>query len=124
MAAIAARLDALVPRPRPRRLLARFQSGYRLIDVADIVRFVAHEGLTYAVIGPTSLAVDDTLDALERRFDAVFVRTGRADLVALDRIDRLQSQGDGSAVVTLKDGTTLRVSRRRAADVWRAVGEA
>ena len=82
---------------------------------------VARDGLTYAVTSEGAHTVDDTLDALERRLRPLFVRCSRADLVAVDRIDQLRAAGDGSAVVTLADGTPLRVSRRRAADVWNAV---
>jgi len=118
---IAARLDALLPRSRPRRLLVRYQAAHRLIEVADIVRFVAREGLTYAVTSQGSHVADDSLDAIEHRLSPLFIRVSRADLVAVARVDRLAAEGDGSALMTLKDGTTLRVSRRRAAEVWKAV---
>jgi DNA-binding LytR/AlgR family response regulator len=45
----------------------------------------------------------------------------RADLVNLAHIQRTSSDGDGSATLTLSDGSTVHVSRRRAADVRRAV---
>lgn len=118
---VASRLEALLPPARPRRLLVRYQSGHRLIEIDGIVRFIARDGLTYAVTSEGAHTVDDTLDALERRLRPLFVRCSRADLVAVDRIDQLRAAGDGSAVVTLADGTPLRVSRRRAADVWNAV---
>jgi DNA-binding LytR/AlgR family response regulator len=124
-AAVAEQLAAAVSRqaaPRaPRRLLVRYQSGYRLIPVARIERFHAEAGLVYAVTRESSFATDETLDALERRMAGMFVRTSRADLVPLDQVDRFSSNGDGSAVLTLKDGTAVRVSRRRAAGVKRAL---
>jgi len=92
-----------------------------LIEVADIVRFFAREGLTYAVTSQGSHVADDSLDAIEHRLSPLFIRVSRADLVAVARVDRLAAEGDGSALMTLKDGTTLRVSRRRAAEVWKAV---
>ena len=39
----------------------------------------------------------------------------------MDRIDRLVSNGDGSATLTLTDGTLVHVRRRRAADVRRSL---
>lgn len=106
---------------RPRRLLVRHQAGHRLLPVADVDRFVAREGLVYAAAGQSQSVVDDSLDELERRLAGLFVRTGRADLLAIDRIDRIVSNGNGSAMVTLRDGAEYRVSRRRAADVRRAL---
>jgi DNA-binding LytR/AlgR family response regulator len=34
-------------------------------------------------------------------------------------VERITSNGDGSATITLATGEALRVSRRRAAEVWR-----
>ena len=42
-------------------------------------------------------------------------------LIAIDRVDRIVSNGDGSATLRLRDGSEHRVSRRRAADVRRAL---
>jgi DNA-binding LytR/AlgR family response regulator len=120
-AEVAARLDAVLPPRRPRRLLVRYQAGHRLVAVAEIDRFVARDGLTYAVTRQGEHVVDDSLDEISRRLAGAFVRTSRADLVAIDRVDRLVSTGDGGATITLKDGTLAHVSRRRAADVRRAL---
>ena len=120
-AEMAARLEASLShgaRPRaPRRLLVRHQSGHRLLPVAEIDRFVAADGVVHAVSGRTQHMVDDSLDALETRLSAAFVRTSRADLIAIDRVDRIVSNGDGSASLMLKDGSAWHVSRRRAAGV-------
>jgi DNA-binding LytR/AlgR family response regulator len=64
---------------------------------------------------------DYTLNELEARLGAAFIRVSRADLVQLDRIDRLVSNGDGSATITLANGDAVQVSRRRAADVRQAL---
>jgi two-component system response regulator AlgR len=98
-------------------LLVRHQSGHRLLPVADIDRFVAEDGVVYAVTGRTRHLADDSLDELERRLAAAFARISRSDLVAIDRVDRIASNGDGSATLVLKDGSEWRVSRRRAAAV-------
>jgi two-component system, LytTR family, response regulator len=123
-ARLAERLAAAVPhagtRP-PRRLLVRYRAGHRLLPVAEIERFHAEDGLVYAVTAAASFAADDSLRLLERRLAGLYVRIGRADLVSIAHVDRLASNGDGSATITMKDGTTVRVSRRRAAGVKRAL---
>jgi len=124
-AEMAARLEQVIhrqapPRP-PRRLLVRYQAGHRLLPVAEIDRFVAEDGVVYAATRTARHLVDDSLDELERRLAALFVRASRADLVAIDRIDRIVGNGDGSATIALTDGTTCRVSRRRAAGVRAAL---
>jgi DNA-binding LytR/AlgR family response regulator len=119
-AEMAARLEVSLgraaPRP-PRRLLVRHQSGHRLLAVVEIDRFVAEDSAVYAVAAASRHMMDDSLDELERRLGGRFVRTSRADLIAVDRVDRIASNGDGSATLRLKDGTEWRVSRRRAASV-------
>jgi two-component system LytT family response regulator len=124
-AEMAARIEASLEHrtraPRPRRLLVRHQAGHRLVPVAEIERCVAEDGLVYAVVRGERHIVDDTLDELEGRLTGVFVRTSRADLLAIDRVDRLVSNGDGSAAVTMRDGSVWRVSRRRAAEVRKAL---
>jgi DNA-binding LytR/AlgR family response regulator len=64
---------------------------------------------------------DYTLNELEDRLATGFIRTSRSDLVQIDRIERIVSDGDGSATLTLADGASVHVSRRRAADVRRAL---
>ncbi len=43
----------------------------------------------------------------------------RSELVNVELVERITSNGDGSATLTLLDGTTIHVTRRRAADVRR-----
>jgi DNA-binding LytR/AlgR family response regulator len=118
---MAARLETSLrlgaPPRTPRRLLVRHQTGHRLLPIAEIDRFVAADGMVYAVSGRMQHMVDDSLDALEGRLSVAFVRTSRADLIAIDRVDRIVSNGDGSASLILKDGSVWHVSRRRAAAV-------
>ena len=105
----------------PRRLLVRFGAGHRLIPVREILRFTADEGLARAVVASGTLLTDYTLAELEHRLSTRFVRASRADLVNVDWIDRLTSDGDGSATLTLRDKSTVHVSRRRASDLRRAL---
>ena len=92
-----------------------------LVAVSDIIRFRADGGLVHAHTSAESPATDYTLAELEARAPGTFVRASRADLVSLSHIQGLAGNGDGSATLTLSDGTDVRVSRRRAAAVRDAV---
>jgi len=59
---------------------------------------------------------------LEERTAGLFLRVHRSALVNLEAIERIVPNGDGSATLTLSDGTAVRVSRRRAAVVKEALG--
>lgn len=107
--------------PRPARLLVRHGTGHRLVPLHDIVRFSATEGLVYAHTPDRVSGTDYTLNELEARTPGAFVRASRADLVNLSHIDGVTSNGDGSATLSLCDGTAVRVSRRRAAAVRAAL---
>ena len=71
------------------------------MPVREIARFTAEDGLARAVGTAASFLTDYTLTDLEERLGASFVRVSRADLVNIDWIDRLASEGDGSATLTL-----------------------
>jgi DNA-binding LytR/AlgR family response regulator len=100
-----------------RRLLVRHGSGHKLVPLREVLRFSAAEGLVCAHTATGSHVTDYTLNELELKTGGAFVRTSRADLVNLAEISKTASNGDGSATLTLKDGSAIRVSRRRAAAV-------
>lgn len=113
---------ALGYRPvRPRRLLVRHGAGHRLVPLDTIVRFSAGDGVVYAHTADGAPIIDYTLTDLEQRTAGAFVRVSRGDLVNIAHVQRTVSNGDGSATLTLSDSSTVRVSRRRAADVRRAL---
>jgi DNA-binding LytR/AlgR family response regulator len=121
---VLAQLEAAVGRSRPirrTRLLVRHGAGHRAVPIRDILRFSAEDGLVYACTTAGRAVTDYTLNELESRLAGSFLRLSRADLVQIDRIDRLVSNGDGSATITLTDGAVVHASRRRAADVRRAL---
>lgn len=103
------------------RLLVRDGAGHRLVALDDIVRFTASRGSTHAHVGALRLPTDYTLAELEDRTRGRFVRTSRAELVNVDRVERFVREGDGTALITLADGTRVPVSRRRASDVRQAL---
>ena len=101
------------------RLLVRERGGHRLVQYCDVVVFVAMEGLVYARTETSEHLTDYTLRELEDRTAGAFVRINRSELVNAERIERIESNGDGSATIALADGNEMRVARRRAAGVRR-----
>lgn len=109
--------------PGPRRVLVRDGRGHRLLPLEQIRRFAAREGDVYAVTPEREFMTDYTLSELENRFAGSFTRSSRAELVALLHVHRFVSDGDAGAELVLLDGTRVRVSRRRVADVRRRLEE-
>ena len=101
------------------RVLVRERGGHQLVPYGDIVMFAADEGLVFAHTEAGDHLTDYTLKELEERTAGAFVRINRSELVNLERVARIESNGDGSATLTLSDERDLRVARRRAADVRR-----
>jgi DNA-binding LytR/AlgR family response regulator len=119
-----ARVEAALAQQRPvrrTRVLVRHGAGHRALALRDVARFSAEEGLVWAVAAGGRHLTDYTLNELEARAAGTFVRVSRSDLVNLDRVDRVASNGDGSLTLTLSDGASVHVSRRRAADVRAAL---
>ncbi len=103
------------------RILLRERGGHRLVPYRDIVMFAADEGLVYARTATAEYLTDYTLKELEERTAGSFVRLNRSEMVNIESIGRIESNGDGSATIALTDGSTLRVARRRAAEVRSAI---
>jgi DNA-binding LytR/AlgR family response regulator len=117
------RVAARLPAPAKPRLLVRSGRGHRLLPLADVRSFCAKDGLVYAYSAEGRHLTDYTLAELEERTAGYVVRVSRSALVHVEHVDGIVSNGDGSATLTLSDGTPVRVSRRRAADVRRALEE-
>jgi two-component system LytT family response regulator len=93
-------------------------SGVLLLDGADI-EWVEAQG-DHAIVHTDAAThrVRQSLALLERRLGpAQFLRVHRSTLVRLDLIRALEAPEGREAVVVLRDGTRLRVSRRRLAPV-------
>jgi DNA-binding LytR/AlgR family response regulator len=106
---------------RASRVLVNDGAGHRLLGYRDITRFVAEEGRVFAQTNTTRFPCDYTLNELEERTTGSFVRASRAELVNIERIQRIESSGEGLAVLTLLDGCRVNVSRRRVPDVRRVL---
>ncbi len=103
----------------PSRVLVRERGGYRLVPFDEIPLFRAEQGTVHALTNSGEYLTDYTLADLEQRLGAAFTRPNRSELVNVEWIERIASNGDGSATLTLRDGTSIHVTRRRAADFRR-----
>ncbi|HEX9727947.1 MAG TPA: LytTR family DNA-binding domain-containing protein [Gemmatimonadales bacterium] len=115
-----AAVSGTTPAPKP-RLLVRDGPGRLLVPYREIIKFAAHDGTVQAHTTADVYVTDYTLAELEARTGGQFVRTSRSELVNVDRIARIESNGDGSATLTLDKGALIHVSRRRATDVRRVL---
>ncbi len=103
----------------PSRVLVRERGGHLLVSFDEIPLFRAEQGTVHALTNSGEYLTDYTLADLEQRLGVAFTRPNRSELVNVEWIERIASNGDGSATLTLKDGTSIHVTRRRAADVRR-----
>lgn len=86
----------------------------RVFSVNQIKWIEADEYYVKLHIGAESYMVRETLGALERQLpERGFVRIHRSTIVNVEEIDSLEPLFQGDATVVLKDGTRLRMSRRR-----------
>jgi len=84
----------------------------RIVSVAEIDWIEAQGNYVALHVANRIFLLRETLTRLESRLDSArFVRIHRRDIVALDRITGIEPAANGDAVVHLKDGTELRVSR-------------
>ncbi len=101
------------------RLLVRDGGGRLLVPYREISRFATEDGVVVAHTRAGAYPTDYTLAELEHRTGGAFARVNRGELVNLEHVARIDSDGDGSATVTLADGSAVHVSRRRSAEVRR-----
>lgn len=101
------------------RIAVPTSAGDLLLDAAEVDWIEAHDDHVDIHTGPRRYRVRIPLAALEHRLDpARFTRVHRGVVVRLDCVRELRSGPIGSgAMVVLRDGTELPVSRRRLAHV-------
>jgi two-component system LytT family response regulator len=74
-------------------------------------------------VGPRTHLIRESLTSLEERLDgSQFVRIHRSTIVQVERILRLDPVTNRDAILTLLDGTTLRVSRTHRAHLEEVLG--
>ena len=116
------RLDQAARQPglAPARFLARKGARFRVVPRQDVVAFTFQEGLTRLHTASEQLWMQPTLAALARRLDGgSFVQVSRTAIVSLDAVREARPFPDGTGAVTLSNGLTLPVARRR----WRVLLE-
>ncbi len=100
----------------PTRIASRVGERISFLPLDDVTHFIAHDKLTFAVVGAHRHCIDQTIVDLERRLDpAKFLRIHRSALVNVDWIHEVNAWFAGKVVLTLKDAqhTQLTVARDR-----------
>ena len=83
-----------------------------LIDLADIDWFETQGNYVALHVGRETHLIRDSLTRLEVQLDpAAFLRVHRRTIIASNRIASATSLGSGDAEITLKGGTSVRLSR-------------
>jgi DNA-binding LytR/AlgR family response regulator len=102
---------------RQPRVLVRHAGAHMLLPYDEVLTFAATEGIVHARTAGTRYLTDYTLTELETKTGPAFLRPNRAELVNVNHVTSIASNGDGSATLTLSDKSSIRVTRRRAAAV-------
>jgi DNA-binding LytR/AlgR family response regulator len=94
------------------------------IDLAPAAAIVALSGaddyVEVALADGRRLLHDASLDTLQKRLPATFLRVHRSHIVNAARVKAMRASG-GARVLEMSDGTLIPVSRRRANDVSKAL---
>jgi two-component system LytT family response regulator len=104
----------------PTRFLARRGARFRVVPVSDVVAFTFVDGITHLITATEQLSMQPTLASLARRLDAQrFFQVSRTAIIRLDAVKEAKPFSDGTGEITLANGQTMIVARRR----WRALLE-
>lgn len=107
----------------PTRFLARRGSTFRVVQSREVLYFLAEDGMTKLQAAGEHYWMSPTLGDLEARLDARhFFRISRAAIVNLDAVKEVAPTVGGHGEVTLRDGSTLEVSRRRFKELTERLG--
>ena len=102
--------------PERQYLSANFQSAVKLIAINSIAVLNADQKYVTAYHDQGEALIEESLKSLEDEFSNSFVRVHRNALVAINRLESLQRQDDGSYTVCLRDcALKPQVSRRHVA---------
>lgn len=106
------------PQPQPSGFIERLmvKAGARVffLQTAEIDWIEAADYYVLLHVGNKSHLLRETLTELEAKLDPQqFVRIHRSTVVNIERVKELYAQGSGDYAVILRDGTTLKLSRRR-----------
>lgn len=99
-------------------LQVRSRGRLQLISTADVDWIGSADDYVEVHAGGAVHLMDTSLAALERRLPtSQFARIHRRALVRLDRVSEVRSLGRGDALIILRDGSELRLSRRYRANL-------
>ncbi|QNK03150.1 LytR/AlgR family response regulator transcription factor [Dyella telluris] len=98
---------------RDSRLAVRSGGRTHWVDVDDIDWIEASGDYITLHVGPRRHMIHESMDGIEQRLDPLrFARIHRSTIIPLSRVQGLSLLPTRDALVTLRDGTSLRVSRR------------
>ena len=109
-------IDRAEPQQYPTRLAIRSEGRVRLLDIAEVDRFVAAGNYVEIHAGGKQHLLRETMTSLEARLDPQrFIRVSRAAIVSIAQIREVQPLFNGDFVVLLKNGAQVNGSRRHRA---------
>lgn len=119
-----AAIDAATTGGTPQgRFLARRGSTFRVVQSREVLCFLSEDGMTKLQAAGEHFWMSPTLGDLEARLDARrFFRISRAAIVNLDAVKEVAPTAGGHGELTLRDGSTLEVSRRRFKELTQRLG--
>jgi len=95
------------------RVLVTTRGSREWIAIADVDWIESQGNYVTMHVGARTHWVRQPLTALEAQLDRTrFARIHRRTIVALDRISEISAEGNGDASIRLKNGSTLRASRK------------
>ena len=104
----------------PTRFLARRGARFRVVSATEVVAFTFVEGVTHLLTATEQMSMAPTLAALARRLSpSDFFQVSRSAIIRLDAVREAKPFSDGTGEITLANGQTVVVARRR----WRALLE-
>ena len=107
---------------RRTHLSARVQGNLKLLTVREIRYLRADQKYVVAGWPGGELLIDESLIALESEFQDQFIRIHRNALIALDYVDTLKKNNDGTFIITLHGvPAALQVSRRNISNLRKAL---
>ncbi len=99
------------------RIALKVDGSMRIVRITDVDWFETDGNYVRVHMGKTSHPVRGTISELERQLHpGRFARIHRRHIVNLDRVAEVQTWFAGDAIIILRDGTKLRVSRTHRAD--------
>ena len=105
------------------RLLIKNDGRITILPMAEVDWLEADGDMVKVHAGARTFQVRDTMKELESQIDpGRFVRIHRSTIISVDRIKELQPYFKGDYVVVLRDGTSLKLSRRFKSELEKALG--